>query len=117
LRLLRVYFKERRVNTVKPEVLKYCLLTKDNHHFRMPTNQDVCSAHVVITTLTTSAVMDHERLKGHWSHIFVDEAAQALECEAIMPLADCNDSTVVVLAGDHMQISPKVITKNYVNQN
>ena len=43
-----------------------------------------------------------------FSHIFIDEAAQALECETIMPLSLAAHDTCVVLAGDHMQIGPKV---------
>jgi hypothetical protein len=34
----------------------------------------------------------------------LDEAAQAMECEAIMPLALANTDTRIVLAGDHMQV-------------
>lgn len=41
---------------------------------------------------------------GHFSHILLDEAAQAMECEAIMPLALANEDTRIVLAGDHMQV-------------
>lgn len=41
---------------------------------------------------------------GHFTHILLDEAAQAMECEAIMPLALANDETRIVLAGDHMQV-------------
>lgn len=42
---------------------------------------------------------------GHFSHILLDEAAQAMECEAIMPLALANEGTRIVLAGDHMQVT------------
>lgn len=41
---------------------------------------------------------------GHFTHILLDEAAQAMECEAIMPLALANTDTRIVLAGDHMQV-------------
>jgi superfamily I DNA and/or RNA helicase len=44
-------------------------------------------------------------VSGHFSHILLDEAAQAMECEAIMPLALANEETRIVLAGDHMQVS------------
>ncbi len=42
--------------------------------------------------------------KGIFTHILLDEAAQAMECETIMPLALASKSTRVVLAGDHMQV-------------
>lgn len=46
---------------------------------------------------------------GHFTHILLDEAAQAMECEAIMPLALANDGTRIVLAGDHMQVISSLI--------
>jgi len=41
----------------------------------------------------------------------LDEAAQAMECEAIMPLALANTDTRIVLAGDHMQV---ILDKNSI---
>ena len=52
-----------------------------------------------------------------FTHIFIDEAAQTLECEALMPLSLATETTCVVLAGDHNQISPKVYSKEARNQN
>lgn len=43
-------------------------------------------------------------LVGFFTHILLDEAAQAMECETIMPLALATKHTRVVLAGDHMQV-------------
>lgn len=36
--------------------------------------------------------------------MLLDEAAQAMECETIMPFALASKNTRVVLAGDHMQV-------------
>lgn len=44
-------------------------------------------------------------LAGLFTHILLDEAAQAMECETIMPFALASKSTRIVLAGDHMQAS------------
>lgn len=41
---------------------------------------------------------------GFFTHILIDEAAQAMECEAVMPLSLANENTRIVLAGDHMQV-------------
>lgn len=43
-------------------------------------------------------------LVGLFTHILLDEAAQAMECETIMPFALASKSTRIVLAGDHMQV-------------
>jgi superfamily I DNA and/or RNA helicase len=39
-----------------------------------------------------------------FSHILLDEAAQAMESEAITPLMAAGENTKLVLAGDHMQV-------------
>lgn len=44
-------------------------------------------------------------ITGLFTHILLDEAAQAMECETIMPFALANRATRIVLAGDHMQVS------------
>lgn len=41
---------------------------------------------------------------GFFTHILLDEAAQAMECETIMPFALASKTTRIVLAGDHMQV-------------
>ena len=45
--------------------------------------------------------------KGLFTHILLDEAAQAMESETIMPLALATKNTRIVLAGDHMQVLPQ----------
>lgn len=45
-----------------------------------------------------------------FSHILLDEAAQAMESEAITPLMSAGNNTKLVLAGDHFQVKKG---KNY----
>ncbi|KYB28821.1 putative helicase with zinc finger domain-like Protein [Tribolium castaneum] len=47
---------------------------------------------------------------GSFTHILLDEAAQALECETITPLALATENTRIVLAGDHMQLGPDIFS-------
>ena len=62
---------------------------------------------VFFTNLSLSS--DAELLpRGYFTHILLDEAAQALEAETIMPLVLAEKKTRVVLAGDHMQLEPGV---------
>ncbi len=111
IQVMRVYYQDRRVNTVQPTVRKYCLMAADQSHFLMPTQADIMKQSVVITTLSTSLMLTRLNLQGHFTHIFIDEAAQALECETIMPLSLMTDNTCLVMAGDHMQMSPKVYSR------
>ena len=117
IKLLRVYYKERWVATVHKNVQKYCLIEENvEYHgkrsFQNPTKADVLHCQIVVATLSTSRLLSTIGLPiGLFSHIFIDEAAQAMECEAIMPLALAYPSTTrLVLAGDHMQLSPEVFS-------
>lgn len=116
MRLLRVYHERRRVNTVSPVVQKYCKMTPDRRSFILPSKEEVAGHQVVIATCNTSLALGRLGLTAHFSHIFIDEAAQTLECEAIMPLALAQDNTCVVMAGDHMQMSPKVYSREARSQ-
>ncbi|KAG8234114.1 hypothetical protein J437_LFUL010961 [Ladona fulva] len=112
-RPLRIYYHKRWVATVHQVVQQYCLIESSGgvRTFRVPTLEDVVKHRVIVVTLSISMYLASLGLpKGHFTHILLDEAAQAMECEAIMPLALATDSTRVVLAGDHMQLSPELFS-------
>lgn len=48
--------------------------------------------------------------QGFFTHIFIDEASQMLECDALIALGLAGPRTRVVLAGDHMQMGPKLFS-------
>ena len=113
LKLVRVYYKHRWVKTVNATVQKYCLITQteNDRFFRNPTASDIVTANVVVATLSTSRFLSSLVLPpGYFTHIFIDEAAQAMECEALMPFTLSSRNTRVVLAGDHMQLSPEIFS-------
>ncbi|XP_071507736.1 probable helicase with zinc finger domain [Diadema antillarum] len=108
-RPLRIYFKDRWVQTVHPVVRLYCSLSESEDRFVMPSREEVEKYRVIVATLSTSRFLTHLKLEsGYFTHILLDEAAQAMECETVMPLALANKNTRIVLAGDYMQISPQV---------
>ncbi|KAJ8264102.1 hypothetical protein GJAV_G00145180 [Gymnothorax javanicus] len=111
-RPLRVYFRNRWVKTVHPVVQQYCLISSTQFTFQMPERDDIIKHRVVVVTLSTSQYLCQLDLEpGLFSHILLDEAAQAMECETIMPFALASKSTRIVLAGDHMQLSPFVYSE------
>ncbi|XP_032994759.1 probable helicase with zinc finger domain [Lacerta agilis] len=111
-RPLRVYFRNRWVKTVHPVVHQYCLISSTHSTFQMPQKEDILKQRVVVVTLNTSQYLCQLDLKpGFFTHILLDEAAQAMECETIMPLALASKNTRIVLAGDHMQLSPFVYSE------
>lgn len=112
-RPLRIYYHKRWVATVNTIVQKYCLteVVGGMRTFKIPSLEDILKHRVIVVTLSISMYLSTIGLnKGHFSHILLDEAAQAMECEAIMPLALANDDTRIVLAGDHMQLSPELFS-------
>ena len=81
----------------------YCLIKDDM--FLLPSRDDVVEHRVVVTTLSTSQVLlDLDVLHGFFTHILIDEAAQALEPEALTALKFAGTNTKVVFTGDHMQV-------------
>uniref|UniRef100_A0A8C6NM02 Probable helicase with zinc finger domain n=1 Tax=Nothobranchius furzeri TaxID=105023 RepID=A0A8C6NM02_NOTFU len=111
-RPLRVYFRNRWVKTVHPVVQQYCLISNTQVNFQMPTREDVLRHRVVVVTLSTSQYLCQLDLEpGLFTHLLLDEAAQAMECETIMPFALASKTTRIVLAGDHMQLSPFVYSE------
>ncbi|XP_064632641.1 probable helicase with zinc finger domain isoform X2 [Lineus longissimus] len=110
-RPLRVMYKYRWMNTVSTLIQTYCLIEQEGHSFRFrsPAKEDIEKHRIVVTTLSSSRSMyDIGLEKDFFTHILIDEAAQAVECETIMPLTLAGDNTRIVLAGDHMQMSPEV---------
>ncbi|XP_048205677.1 helicase with zinc finger domain 2 isoform X2 [Perognathus longimembris pacificus] len=105
---LRVMYTDRPPNQTDPATLKYCCLTQDCRAFRPPTEAELARHRLVVTT--TSQARELRVPAGFFSHILIDEAAQMLECEALIPLAYASLRTRVVLAGDHMQVTPRLFS-------
>ncbi|XP_068761782.1 3'-5' exoribonuclease HELZ2-like isoform X3 [Montipora capricornis] len=111
---LRIYTPLRKLSTVSETVKEYCLIADkgtSNQVFRLPTRDDVIGHRVVISTLGMSrSLFDMNLRHGFFSHILIDEAAQALETETLTPLTLAGNKTKVVFTGDHMQMSPDVFS-------
>lgn len=115
-RPLRIYYRYRWVYTVPEVALQYSSWSADQRQFLTPTLEDIAKHRVVITTLSTARYISDIGLEpGYFTHILIDEAAQALECETLIPLALGGEKTRIVLAGDHLQISPEVYS-DYTRQ-
>ncbi|KAK3583585.1 hypothetical protein CHS0354_039403 [Potamilus streckersoni] len=111
-RPLRVYYRHRWIKTVSETVLQYCLVESQGSlagTFRPPEIEDLQKHRIVISTLSVARyIAEVKPPPGFFSHIFLDEAAQALETESLIPLSLMGQNTRLVLAGDHMQIGPEV---------
>jgi len=76
LSVLRVYDPDRRTGTVSEAVKRCCLLSADNASFISPTRSDVIQHKIIVTTLVTSLTLTRLGVRGLFTHIFIDEAAQ-----------------------------------------
>ncbi|NXA03504.1 HELZ2 Helicase, partial [Sapayoa aenigma] len=103
---LRIISTDRPVNMTDATTLRYCCLSPDQRSFQHPTKAEINKHRIIITTSMLSKNLKVHR--GYFTHIMIDEAAQMLECEALIPLSYATFETRIVLAGDHMQITPKL---------
>ena len=91
-----------------PKSLREFSSTNDNHVFAMPTAELLAKYRVVVSTCLSAGVPAGLGLKrGHFTHIFIDEAGQGKEPEIMVPILSIADSkTNLVLAGDNKQLGP-----------
>lgn len=91
--------------------LKYCYLSQDGQYF-LPATKAALDRHNIVITTTSLATHFHDLNlpEGYFGHIFIDEASQMLECDALNALGLAGPDTRVVLAGDHMQMGPKLFS-------
>lgn len=68
----------------------------------------MASFRVIVTTCLSGCVPPGVGLpRGHFTHIFVDEAGQASEPECLVPITNSlGDETNVILSGDPCQLGP-----------
>ncbi|KII91314.1 hypothetical protein PLICRDRAFT_104992 [Plicaturopsis crispa FD-325 SS-3] len=93
-----------------PKSLREFSLINDNEVFAIPSRQVLEKYRVVVSTCVAGGVMDGLGMKrGHFTHIFIDEAGQAMEPEIMVPVKTmANNATNIILAGDNKQLGPIV---------
>ena len=105
-KILRLSYKGRMVATVPRHLHKYFLFdSPNNERFCYPSESDVKKYRIIITTIGMAQELLKLNLTGHFTHIFIDEAAQVTIPEVTMAFSLASNTTKVVLAGDHMQVS------------
>ncbi|XP_061076582.1 helicase with zinc finger domain 2 [Conger conger] len=110
-RPLRIKTRTMHVRATDQTTLKYCNWSPDQQAFVFPDLATLNRYRVIITTTSTAKLFHNLNLPaGYFTHILIDEASQMLECEALMPLTLAGEGTRVVLAGDHMQMGPKLFS-------
>ncbi|XP_050372396.1 probable RNA helicase SDE3 isoform X2 [Argentina anserina] len=104
--IFRLNAPSRPLDDIKPEYIKFCF--SEDNIFSCPPPKALRAYRIIISTYMSASLLYAEGIKkGHFSHIFLDEAGQASEPETMIPIANLHGgNTVVVLAGDPMQLGP-----------
>lgn len=107
--LFRFYAASRPKSSVPPSLLPFTRLNSNND-FTAPSLPELRRLRVVVTTCVSAAFAYGVGVpRGHFTHIFVDEAGQASEPEVMIAVKTMADrATNVVLAGDPKQLRPIV---------
>jgi len=109
--LFRFYAPSRFKNQVADDLLSYTYTTPDGH-FAVPGGSMAATRMkrfraIVTTCLSASIASGIGMPRGHFSHIFIDEAGQATEPEALVSIKTMADTkTNIVLSGDPKQLGP-----------
>lgn len=114
--LFRAYAPSRKKDQVPDSLLPYTH-TGPEGHFSVPIVSTMKRFRVIVTTCVSAIVPSGIGMpRGHFSHVFVDEAGQATEPEVMISIKTmCDNSTNVVLSGDPKQLGP-IIRSNVARE-
>lgn len=112
--LFRLNALTRPIEDINPDYIEFCYVEEGELIFKCPPLRDLMRYRIIISTYASASLLYAEGIKrGHFSHIFLDEAGQASEPETMVPLSNlCRKDTVVVLAGDPMQLGPVIFSRD-----
>ncbi|KAE8684160.1 putative RNA helicase SDE3 [Hibiscus syriacus] len=110
--IFRLNATSRSYEDVSPDYIHFTFF--EQSVFKCPPLEALKRYRIIISTYTSSTLLYAEGVnRGHFSHIFLDEAGQASEPESMVPIANFSRrETVVVLAGDPKQLGPVVFSKD-----
>ncbi|KAG8929264.1 hypothetical protein FRC01_004611 [Tulasnella sp. 417] len=108
-RLFRMNAPSRPTDRLPDDLRDFVYKDQDNH-FSVQGAQHIKQFSVVVSTCLSASIPSGVGVEiGHFSHIFIDEAGQAMEPEIMVPIKTMsNENTTVVLSGDPKQLGPIV---------
>ncbi|KAG5651196.1 hypothetical protein H0H81_009525 [Sphagnurus paluster] len=107
--LFRFYAPSRKKDQVPHQLLDRAFIRLDGH-FSVPPMAVMKRFRVVVTTCVSASFASGIGIpRGHYTHIFVDEAGQATEPEAFIAIKTmASSSTNIILSGDPKQLGPVI---------
>ncbi|XP_060724073.1 putative helicase mov-10-B.1 [Tachysurus vachellii] len=106
-RLFRLYASSRDPRTVPRKLLKCSNWDESQDSFILPLKKPLMDYNVIVVTLITAGRLVSCGIPvGHFTHIFIDEAGQAVEPECVVGIAGLlhPEKGQLVLAGDPKQL-------------
>ena len=103
-KILRLLDEDQTAATIPAHMQKYCCCCVSLHHCYL-SESETRKYRIVLTTVGMAQELLKLDLTGHFTHIFIDEAPQMTVPEVMMALSLASNTTKVVMAGDHMQVS------------
>lgn len=105
--LFRFYAPSRHKNQIPDALLPYSA-TNLNGHFTVPPMATTKRFRVIVSTCVSASFAYGIGInRGHFTHIFIDEAGQATEPEVMISVKTIADNnTNVILSGDPKQLGP-----------
>ncbi|KAF9487363.1 P-loop containing nucleoside triphosphate hydrolase protein [Pleurotus eryngii] len=106
-KVFRFYAPSRFKSQVPDGLLAFTHM-RDDQHFSVPPIPILKKFRVIITTCVSASVVQGVGIpRGHYSHIFIDEAGQATEPESMISIKTIADNdTNIILSGDPKQLGP-----------
>jgi helicase MOV-10 len=109
--LFRFYAPSRERGTVPPDLLPFSFVNPDGLFSHPPLNIVKTYRVIVCTCLSAAFTLGIGLERGHFSHVFIDEAAQATEPEAMVVVKNTAiASTKLILSGDPKQLRPIILS-------
>ncbi|ESQ36377.1 hypothetical protein EUTSA_v10006684mg [Eutrema salsugineum] len=110
--IFRLNAATRSYEEIKPEIIRFCFF--DELIFKCPPLRALTRYKIVVSTYMSASLLNAEGVnRGHFTHIFLDEAGQASEPENMIAISNlCLPDTVVVLAGDPRQLGPVIYSRD-----
>ncbi|KAG8853759.1 hypothetical protein FRB96_008014 [Tulasnella sp. 330] len=106
-RLFRLNAPFRKVDDIPVDLLPFCYIDSFGR-FSVTSAKDLAKFNVVVSTCMSAGIPSGIKMPiGHFAYIFIDEAGQAMEPEAMVSIKTMSDTnTQVVLSGDPLQLGP-----------
>ncbi|KAL1543277.1 RNA helicase [Salvia divinorum] len=109
--IFRLNAYTRPFDDVNPSHIKFC--NDEDYIFVCPPCNVLEQYRIIVSTYASASILYSAGIqRGQFSYIFLDEAGQASEPEAMVPISHLySKNTVLVLAGDPMQLGPVVFSR------